>query len=83
MQWHVGQVSYILRGSSQGVAYRHVEGRADGVDAETCDACHSYLKIMDQIEHPTLDPMADDMTCLDLDMMLHGVGDGVNLFPAG
>jgi len=36
--------------------------------AETCDECHSYLKIFDQEQDPNIEPLADDLATLTLDI---------------
>jgi FdhE protein len=37
--------------------------------AETCDVCHSYLKIAYQEKDPHVDPVADDLATLSLDIL--------------
>ncbi len=36
--------------------------------AEACDECHSYLKIFDQAHDPLIEPLADDLASLALDI---------------
>lgn len=40
------------------------------VQAETCDGCHSYLKVMQREIHGRADPVADDLASLALDLLL-------------
>lgn len=40
------------------------------VQAETCDSCHSYLKVMQREIHGRADPVADDLASLALDLLL-------------
>jgi FdhE protein len=85
-QWNAVRVTCVLCGNTEGITYQHIEGRKDGIEGETCAACHGYLKILDQTENPALDPVADDVASLALDMMLRDAGwrrGGVNPFLAG
>lgn len=68
--WNVVRVTCLVCGSTDGVSYRGVEGKADTVKAETCDKCHGYVKILYQVKDPSLDPVADDVATLGLDMLL-------------
>lgn len=85
-QWNVVRVKCSLCGSTEGIGYQEIEGAADGIQAETCDRCGLYAKIMAQNEHPALDPVADDVASLALDMKLadtHWRRGAVNAFLAG
>ena len=42
--------------------------------AETCDECKSYLKIFYQEKDPHLDPTADDLATLALDLLVDEQG---------
>lgn len=44
------------------------------IRAETCDECKTYLKIMVQEKDPSLDPVADDLNSLALDVMVDEKG---------
>ncbi|HMX17540.1 MAG TPA: formate dehydrogenase accessory protein FdhE, partial [Rhodocyclaceae bacterium] len=41
---------------------------------ETCDDCHSYLKIVYQEKAPDADPVADDLATLALDILVYEAG---------
>jgi FdhE protein len=73
-QWHVVRVKCVTCGSTGGLSYPHIEGHSDGLRAETCDSCKSYVKIVYQTKDPALEPFADDIASLDLDMMLRDEG---------
>lgn len=52
------------------------------VQAETCDECHHYLKIVHTERDPFAEPVADDLASLTLDLLLSETGlarHGVNL----
>ncbi|NUB16754.1 formate dehydrogenase accessory protein FdhE, partial [Azospirillum brasilense] len=73
--WHHVRSSCVACGDGKDVSQRFVEG-ADGTEAngavraETCDACHSYLKLLFLEKAPDLDPVADDLATLALDLLL-------------
>ncbi|HMN70889.1 MAG TPA: formate dehydrogenase accessory protein FdhE [Rhodoblastus sp.] len=70
--WHEVRVKCVCCGSTGGIGYQEVEnGPGAGlVRAETCATCNRYLKIMLQHKEPALDPVADDVATLALDMLL-------------
>lgn len=73
-QWNAVRVTCVLCGGTEGIAYHHIEGRDDGISAETCEACHGYVKLLSQAEHAELDPVADDVASLGLDLKLQDAG---------
>lgn len=73
-QWHVVRLKCVSCGSTGGMSYPHIEGHKDGLRAETCDGCKSYVKIVYQVQDPTLEPFADDIASLDLDLVLKNEG---------
>lgn len=72
--WHEVRVKCVCCGSTEGVGYQEVEnGPGAGlVRAETCAKCNRYVKVMLQHKAPALDPVADDVATLALDMLLRG-----------
>jgi FdhE protein len=46
------------------------ETRGTAVRAEACDECHAYLKILFQEKDPNVDPVADDLATLALDVLV-------------
>jgi FdhE protein len=69
-QWHYVRVKCTLCGSTKGISYREVEGGGGTIWAETCESCHGYVKILHQQKNIALDPVADDVASLDLDLLL-------------
>jgi FdhE protein len=63
-------------GSTKSLAYQSlqlVDSEASGiaaVQAETCDDCDGYLKIMHTDRDPFVEPIADDLATLTLDFLL-------------
>jgi FdhE protein len=72
--WNVMRVSCLLCGSSDGVSFRSIEGKPDTVKAETCEKCRGYVKVLYQVKDPTLEPLADDVATLGLDMLMSQQG---------
>ena len=73
-QWHVVRIKCVLCDSTKGIAYQEFEGGSGKVKAETCENCHGYVKILYQQNDPALDPVADDVASLGLDLLLRETG---------
>ncbi len=88
--WNHVRVKCVACDSTEGVAYRSLaaedaeaapEGarpkdrsEVDIVRAETCDKCRCYVKIMQQHLVPEIDPVADDVATLGLDLKVREAG---------
>ncbi|WP_114947695.1 formate dehydrogenase accessory protein FdhE [Microvirga calopogonii] len=70
--WNVVRVKCVLCSSGKGIGYQEIEGGAGTIKAECCDACRSYVKILYQQKDMALDPVADDIASLGLDLLLKG-----------
>ena len=84
--WHTVRIKCVLCGSTKGIAYQELAGDAGVVKAETCESCHGYVKILHQQTDPALDPVADDVATLGLDLLLRENGyrrGAVNMFLLG
>lgn len=84
--WYVVRVKCVLCSSTESVTFRQIDGEPDTVKAETCDKCRGYVKIFYQVKDPALEPVADDVATLGLDMLLTEDGwrrGGENLFLTG
>jgi FdhE protein len=73
-QWHVVRVKCVLCASTKGIAYQELDGGNINVKAETCESCHGYVKILHQHKDPALEPVADDVASLGLDILLREGG---------
>lgn len=89
-EWNIPRAVCTSCGTDQGVAYQELAGEAvrapAAVRAETCDHCHSYLKMCLQDKDPLVDPVADDLATLPLDLLVDEAGyerSGPNLFLLG
>ena len=82
-QWHMVRVKCSNCESTKGISYMVIEGTSGAVKAESCEECGSYLKIMYMDKDPHVDPVADDLATLALDLMMGDSGllrSGPNLF---
>jgi FdhE protein len=91
-EWHLVRSTCTHCGGTAKVAYQSLEAAAadDGgaraaqaaVQAETCDDCGHYLKILHTDREPFADPVADDLATLTLDLLVSEAGlqrHGINL----
>jgi FdhE protein len=53
---------------------KEIEGDSGAVKAETCDECRSYAKMLYQSQDANLDPFADDLATLGLDLLVAEAG---------
>lgn len=73
-EWRRVRIHCVQCGSSKGVAYFGIEGAGGTVRAEACADCKSYLKVMDREKDPAVDPFADDIATLALDILMADEG---------
>ena len=69
-RWNEVRVKCLCCGSTKGITYRSAETHDASVKAECCAECGSWVKILYQVKNPTLDPVADDVGSLGLDMLM-------------
>jgi len=85
-EWNVARATCTACNTDKGVVYEQIEGSNGAARAECCDSCQSYLKIFFQEKDPAVDPVADDLATLALDMLVDEAGysrSGPNLFLLG
>jgi len=68
--WNYPRIKCVLCGSTEGIAYQELAGGSATVKAETCDSCRRYVKILQHHSNRSLDPVADDIATLALDLLL-------------
>jgi FdhE protein len=73
-EWPYPRIQCIQCGTGEHIAYQGIEGADQAIQAETCDACHVYLKRIDRDKSPGADPLADDIATLTLDVLLNEQG---------
>jgi FdhE protein len=71
--WNHVRAVCINCGESGSLALHEIEGGSGAVKAETCDACHGYAKMLYQSADMGVEPAADDLASLALDIL---VGEG-------
>jgi FdhE protein len=68
--WNTVRIKCTICGSTKGISYKEVEGTDVSVKAETCETCRTYVKILQQHHNPSLEPVADDVATLALDLLV-------------
>lgn len=85
-QWNEVRVKCLCCGSTKGISYRSVDTHEATVKAEVCVECNSWVKILYQVKNASLDPIADDVGSLGLDILMKDTGirrHGFNPFIVG
>jgi FdhE protein len=73
-EWHLVRVKCSHCESTEGVHYRSIEGGSSAVRAEACDRCKTYRKICYQEHDMAVEPVADDLGSLALDLLMTEAG---------
>lgn len=73
-EWNVPRAVCTSCGNDKSVALQQLEGGDGRIRAETCDECRSYMKIAYQEKDPNVDPVADDLATLALDLLVDEAG---------
>ncbi len=73
-EWNVPRAVCTSCNSDKALALQEIADSKGAVRAETCDACKSYLKIVYQEKDPRVDPIADDLATLALDLLVDEAG---------
>lgn len=68
--WHHVRIKCVMCSSTKGIRYQEIEGGPGTIKAETCDACGTYLKILNQQKDASLEPLADDVGSLGVDLLM-------------
>ena len=72
--WNHVRATCITCGETRSLSLKGIEGDSDAIKAETCDACHSYAKMLYQTRDVRVDPFADDLATLGLDLLVGEAG---------
>ncbi len=77
-EWNVVRVKCTACEDDKGVHYLNLESEGRPTDAvtraEACDECKTYLKIFNQEKDPQVEPYADDLATLALDVLVDEQG---------
>lgn len=85
-RWNEVRVHCLSCGDNSAISYRSAETAEATIKAEVCGSCHAWVKILYQVKNPSLDPIADDVGSLGLDLMMQGTEfrrEGFNPWLAG
>jgi FdhE protein len=72
--WNHVRAACITCGQSRSLALEGIEGDSGAVKAETCNECHTYAKMLYQAKDMKVDPFADDLATLGLDLLVAEAG---------
>ena len=72
--WNHARAVCVNCGDSRTLALQEVEDGNGVAKAETCDACHGYAKMFYQANDMQVEPQADDLATLGLDIMVAEAG---------
>lgn len=72
--WNHVRAVCITCGSTRHLAVQGIEGDSGLVKAETCGDCHTYAKLLYQLQDMQADPYADDLASLGLDILAGEAG---------
>jgi len=82
-RWHAVRIKCVFCDTTKGIGYYGIEGGSAAVKAESCEACHGYLKILYMDKDPNVDALADDVASIALDVLMAESGvtrRGTNFF---
>lgn len=69
-QWNEVRITCLCCGSTEGVSYRSADTQDATVKAEVCSTCNHWVKILYQVRNASLDPLADDIGSMGLDILM-------------
>lgn len=72
--WNYIRARCTLCGSTKSIKLQEVEGSGGTIKAETCDECRGYVKVLYRQKNEALDPVADDVATLGLDLLVRELG---------
>jgi FdhE protein len=73
-EWHLVRITCTHCQSTEGIAYHSIEGGSEAIRAESCEQCHTYRKILYQEKDVSVEPVADDLASLALDLLMGEAG---------
>jgi FdhE protein len=73
-EWHMVRVKCSHCQTTKGISYQSIEDGSRAIRAECCDTCRTYRKILYQEQDGAVEPVADDLASLALDLLLSDAG---------
>ncbi len=68
-EWNRPRIQCVQCGFSKDVGYFGIDGAGFAVKAEACAGCRTYIKLLNREKDTQLDPLADDVANLSLDLL--------------
>lgn len=68
--WNYVRIRCTSCGSTKGIGYQEIEGGSGTIKAETCDECRTYVKALHEHKDVGIEPVADDVASLALDLLM-------------
>jgi FdhE protein len=84
--WNYVRSKCCVCGSTRNILFQEVADSDGSIKAETCDDCRGYTKVLNHQKNRELDPVADDVASLGLDLLVRELEfrrGGVNPFLIG
>lgn len=72
--WNYVRARCAVCGSTDKISFQQIDGSDGNIKSENCEVCHSYVKVLYQDKDPRLDPVADDVASLGLDLLVREAG---------
>jgi len=69
-EWHMVRIKCSNCETTKGIHYWGIEGGSKAIQAESCDACGTYLKIFYMERDNQVEPTADDVASIQLDLLV-------------
>jgi FdhE protein len=73
-EWHMVRITCTQCQATADIAYHSIEGGSEAVRAESCGTCGTYRKILYQEKDAGVEPVADDLASLTLDLLMSEAG---------
>jgi FdhE protein len=72
--WNHVRATCITCGETRSLSLKGIEDDSGAIKAETCNECHTYAKMLYQARDMKVDPFADDLATLGLDLLVAEAG---------
>lgn len=73
-EWHFARIQCASCEATKGIEYHFIKDGTKAWQAETCAECGTYLKIFHQEHEPLVEPTADDLASVALDLLVADTG---------
>jgi len=74
LEWHLVRVTCSHCQATKDITYHSIDGGSQAVRAESCGICRTYRKILYQEHDAGVEPVADDLASLALDLLMSEAG---------